>query len=144
MTYRPHDMKALLRFAGIDSDRVSIFPVMAEQFHIKCQDEGHARDVRERLRDVKVDGGSAIFARAEGESVFAGCSIHTLQEQDKIATSRKSCRREVRRSFLHDSHHAKDSMSDPECCGSAHVATRWRAKKYRSGRSRRRFCPPWA
>jgi hypothetical protein len=90
VTYRPHDMKALLRFAGIDSDRVHIFPVMAEQFHVKCQDEGHARDVGERLRDVKVDGGSAIFARAEGESVFAGCSIHTLQEQDKIATSRAS------------------------------------------------------
>jgi hypothetical protein len=90
VTYRPHDMKALLRFAGIDSDRVRISPVMAEQFHVKCQDEGHARDVCERLRDVKIDGTSAIFARAEGESVFVGCSIYTLQEQGKIATSRAS------------------------------------------------------
>jgi hypothetical protein len=88
VTYRPHDMQALLSFAGVASDRVSIFPVMAEQFHVKCQDEEHAREVCERLRDVKVDGRSAMFARAEGASVFVGCSVHTLQERGKIATSR--------------------------------------------------------
>jgi hypothetical protein len=88
VTYRPHDMQELLRFAGIDSDRVNIFPVMAEEFHVKCQDEEHARDVAERLRDVKVEGAAAMFARIDGESVLAGCSIFTVQEQKKVATSR--------------------------------------------------------
>jgi hypothetical protein len=29
-----------------------------------------------------------MFARTDGESVLAGCSIFALQEQNKIATSR--------------------------------------------------------
>lgn len=88
VTYRPHDMRALLRFAGIHADRVSIFPVMAEQFHVKCNDEKHARDVAERLHDVKVDGAPAMFVRVDGDSVLAGCSIFTVLAQNKVATSR--------------------------------------------------------
>jgi hypothetical protein len=64
VTYRPHDMRALLRLAGIDSERTSIFPVMAEQFHVKCQDEEHARDVAERLPTASRQCSLASTAKA--------------------------------------------------------------------------------
>jgi len=88
VTYRPRDFARLLRFAGIESGRVEIFPVMAEQFHVKCQDEPHAREVAAQLHDVKVNGASAVYVRTEGDSVFAGCSVFELRNGTEIITSR--------------------------------------------------------
>jgi hypothetical protein len=88
VTYRPHEMTRLLQFAGIESERVQIFPVMAEQFHIKCQNARQAEEVAAQLRDIKVDGVSAMLARTEDDSVFAGCSVFTLQDGAQIVTSR--------------------------------------------------------
>ena len=88
VTYRPHDFKRLLRFAGIDTDMVQVFPVMAEQFHVKCQDTQHASEVATLLQQIHVNGSSAMFARAEGDNVFAGCWLFAPQAVSVIATSR--------------------------------------------------------
>jgi len=67
---------------------VQIFPVMAEQFHVKCQDEPHAREVAAQLHEVKVNGASAMFARLDGDSVFAGCSVFELRDGTDTVISR--------------------------------------------------------
>jgi hypothetical protein len=61
---------------------------MAEQFHVKCQDEPHAREVAAQLHEVKVNGASAVYARTEGDGVFAGCSFFELRNGTEIMTSR--------------------------------------------------------
>jgi hypothetical protein len=88
VTYRPRDFTRLLRFAGIESERVQIFPVMAEQFHVKCQDSRHAHEVAGQLRDITINGTCAMFTRLDGNSVFAGCSVFDWRDGNEIVSSR--------------------------------------------------------
>ena len=92
VTYRPRDFARLLKFAGIDTTRLQLHPVMAEQFHIQCLDAGHAREVAAALRELVMDGDPVMTARLEGDSVFAGCSLFTLQDGARMVTSRANQR----------------------------------------------------
>lgn len=70
---RPKSFAAFLAFADLPLDPSACVPVMAEQFHIVCRDEGQARNVDEALARLAFDDGSPLMAhRSEETGVFAG------------------------------------------------------------------------
>lgn len=75
MFYKPHDVPALLRFAGIDASDVRIEPVMSEQFHVRFGDEATAMAAKASLDALTVDGRAAMRSRLEGVSIFTGCAL---------------------------------------------------------------------
>jgi hypothetical protein len=74
-TYRPSNFEALLNFAGVDTQDVSVKPVMAEQFHIDCASAEQAKEIADKLTSLKLEGEQAIGAGVNGDSVFAGCRL---------------------------------------------------------------------
>lgn len=73
--FRPHDVAALLRFAGID-ETVGIASVMAEDFRVFFADEaGAAAGERGLAALALADGTPLLRVRRTGTEVYAGCSI---------------------------------------------------------------------
>ncbi len=74
--YKPHDMRKLLEFVGINTSECRIDPVMSEQFHLRFADHAAAAQAKAQLDAVKIDSGRSVFgSRLEADSVFTGCSI---------------------------------------------------------------------
>jgi hypothetical protein len=73
--YRPKDFAQLLSRAGITSP-CRVEPVMAEQFWLRLDDVASATDAQTKLASLKVEQEEAVFAKRDGCSVFASCSIH--------------------------------------------------------------------
>jgi hypothetical protein len=74
--YKPHDVRKLLEFLGIDPAGCRIEPVMSEQFHLRFTSDEAAAKAKSMLDAARTDAGGAVFSsRLEGHSVFTGCSI---------------------------------------------------------------------
>jgi hypothetical protein len=73
-TFRPRDFMQFIRFAGIDPTDVKIKPVMAEEFHILC-DESKREILLRSILAVSCNNKPVMKARIEDEGIFCGCAI---------------------------------------------------------------------
>jgi hypothetical protein len=81
-TYRPTKFEDLLSFAGIQPDRVTVKPVMAEEFSLECGTDAEAEAAESRLRLLTVNGQPVMKTERKGSSVFTGCAIQNVTDLD--------------------------------------------------------------
>jgi len=72
--YRPHDMEAFARAAGVTAP-VTVSAVMSEQFHVFFRTEAEAGAAYERLKTLSVNGKPALKLERNGTALFTGCGI---------------------------------------------------------------------
>jgi hypothetical protein len=72
--YRPEEPDDLFQFAGISSSP-DFAPVMSEQFRLNFPSEGEAREAQEKLLSLRWADRPVMMARAQGNEVFAGCTV---------------------------------------------------------------------
>jgi hypothetical protein len=76
--YRPRKFEKVLEFAGINSNFVCS-PVMAEEFHIRFENEQDATQAEEKLKALQVltvQGGRPMMRlKRNGKDIYAGCGI---------------------------------------------------------------------
>lgn len=82
-TFRPHRFEDLLQFAGIAPGAVRIQPVMAEEFHISCNDDSAAKEALARLQALQVAGTPLMRLQRDGANLFAACAINDVGTADK-------------------------------------------------------------
>lgn len=73
VTYRPTNFSKFLQFIDVDPKKVSIKPVMAEQFYIDCSDIETAEKVEKMLTGLKINQKNAMMVKREGLNIFTGC-----------------------------------------------------------------------
>ena len=87
--YKPFDHAALTAFAGI-TDPYVYEPVMAEQFHLRFDNEVLADAARDKLMALNVDGhgGSIMEIRREGAMLVTQCIVGQPPAEEAMVTSR--------------------------------------------------------
>jgi hypothetical protein len=89
-TFRPRDFNRFLSFAGVDPRRVTVKPVMAEQFHLDFDSEEDCRKAREALADLTLGGEPLMLLNQETpRQLFSGCLVTDARKAD-AAIVRKS------------------------------------------------------
>jgi hypothetical protein len=83
-TYRPRSFPELLDFAGIPRHGAKVHPVMAEQFSVEFTDESAAGMAEARLAELTVDGRPIMLAKRSGTAIFAGCTLHSAADVDRV------------------------------------------------------------
>ncbi len=73
--YRPTEFSALTSFAGV-TDRYSVSPVMANQFHLYFETVEAAERAAQRLAAVRYLDRRAIAVERNGSGLFVGCRIY--------------------------------------------------------------------
>ncbi|HUR77928.1 MAG TPA: hypothetical protein VMZ22_08265 [Acidimicrobiales bacterium] len=74
-TFRPINFGAFLRFAGIDTAKVEVKPVMAEQFRIVSDSPAVLEDAETELRAMRVGDDALMAIRREDDALFVGCAV---------------------------------------------------------------------
>jgi hypothetical protein len=91
--YRPRKFETLLEFAGINT-KYNCSPVMAEEFHIRFENEQDANEAEQKLRNLQINQRPIIrFRSSNCQDIYGGCGI--FEEIPKnailnIANSEKS------------------------------------------------------
>jgi hypothetical protein len=73
--YRPTDAARLTAFAGI-TDRYTVSPVMAHQFHLYFDTPEAAQAAASSLSRLRHRGRPALSVERNGSGVFAGCRVY--------------------------------------------------------------------
>lgn len=90
--YRPRKFENVLEFAGVNSKYVCS-PVMAEEFHIRFENEQDATEAEQKLLALQVNQRSMMRLKRNGKDVFGGCGIFDQISNDatlSIANSENS------------------------------------------------------
>jgi hypothetical protein len=83
--YRPTEFSALTSFAGV-TDRYSVSPVMANQFHLYFETAEAAERAAQRLTAVRYLDRQAIAVEQNGRGLFVGCRIYEPLPRDARLT----------------------------------------------------------
>ncbi len=89
---RPRKFESLLEFAGVKSKYISS-PVMAEEFHIRFENEQDATDAEQKLIKLQINQRPIMRLRRNGKDIFGGCGIFESIPKNailNIANSEKS------------------------------------------------------
>lgn len=83
--YRPRKFEKILEFAGINSKFVCT-PVMAEEFHIRFENNQDATEAEENLLALQVNQRPMMRLRRTGNDIFGGCGIFDELPNDATLT----------------------------------------------------------
>ncbi|BAZ48928.1 hypothetical protein NIES4103_15390 [Nostoc sp. NIES-4103] len=83
--YRPRKFEKLLEFAGINSKFVCT-PVMAEEFHIRFENNQDATEAEQNLLALQVNQRPTMRLRRTGNDIYAGCGIFDELPNDATLT----------------------------------------------------------
>jgi hypothetical protein len=84
VTYRPRRLEDLLEYVGLAGDRVSVQPVMAEEFVVRFPSEAEALRGEELFARLRVAGGEQLLGFAnEGDYLVGGCAVTDAGAMDK-------------------------------------------------------------
>ncbi|MGM3305435.1 hypothetical protein ACSQ6I_05490 [Anabaena sp. WFMT] len=89
---RPRKFESLLDFAGVKSNYICS-PVMAEEFHIRFENEQDTTDAEQKLINLQINQRPIMRLRRNGKDIFGGCGIFEEIPQNailNIANSKKS------------------------------------------------------
>ena len=90
--YRPRKFENVLEFAGVKSNYICS-PVMAEEFHIRFENEQDAYEAEKRLLALEVNERPMMRLQRNGTEVLGGCGIFDKLPNDatlNIANSKHS------------------------------------------------------
>ena len=90
--FRPRKFESLLYFAGVKSNYICS-PVMAEEFHIRFENEQNATDAEQKLINLQINQRPIMRLKRNGKDIFGGCGIFEEIPRNailKIANSEKS------------------------------------------------------
>ena len=91
--YRPEDPHKLFEFAGFGGNP-EFAPIMSEQFRLIFASEAEASAAEKTLLGLHIGDRQVMLARAEGNEIFAGCTIFERVPSDSmIVNSRGVARR---------------------------------------------------
>ena len=110
--YRPEDPDELFEFAGVAGDP-EFAPVMSEQFRLLFVSEAEASAAQEALLGLRMGNRPVMLARAQGNEVFAGCTIFERVPPDSIVVNNKGI---VRRFYelFYNCNLVKSGMHHPD------------------------------
>ncbi|MBH8563678.1 hypothetical protein I8748_16015 [Nostoc sp. CENA67] len=83
--YRPRKFEKLLEFAGINSKFVCS-PVMAEEFHIRFENNQDATEAEQNLLALQVNQRPMMRLRRTGNDIYGGCGIFDELPNDATLT----------------------------------------------------------
>jgi len=85
--YRPKNFDTLLKLLGLDISRVSVAPVMAEEFLLSFADSRVAEDALTRLSQSKI-GGAPLFRVVPSDelTVKVGCTVNEWHQSQPTVT----------------------------------------------------------
>lgn len=90
--YRPEDPRELFEFAGFGGDP-EFAPVMSEQFRLLFASEADASAAERALLELRIGNRPVMLARADGNEVFAGCTIFEGVPPDSMIVNGKGVAR---------------------------------------------------
>lgn len=82
-TFRPHRFEDLLKYAGIEPLTVRIKPVMAEEFHITCENPAAATLIKAKLLDLSVGDEPLMRITQDDGNLFAACTINDARTAEQ-------------------------------------------------------------
>lgn len=92
-TYRPRSWDAVLRLAGYSAAEVDVTPIMAEQFVVHCKTVVAAREAKDALSRLTVDGAPLMRFDLEDRALVGGCAVnHAGAVSSRIAGTADSSR----------------------------------------------------
>jgi hypothetical protein len=89
---RPRKFKSILDFADVKSNYICS-PVMAEQFHVRFENEQDATEAEQKLINLQINQRPIMRLRRNGKDIFGGCGIFEEIPQNailNIANSKRS------------------------------------------------------
>lgn len=90
--YRPRKFESLLEFAGVKSNYICS-PVMAEEFHVRFENEQDATEAEQKLMNLQINQRQIMRLKRNSKDIFGGCGIFEEILQNailNIANSKKS------------------------------------------------------
>lgn len=84
--YRPRKFENLLAFAGVTSN-YTCSPVMAEEFHIRFENEQDADDAEQLLVALQIDNRPMMRLKRSRAEIFGSCGIFDQLPNDTILTT---------------------------------------------------------
>ncbi len=111
--YRTRGIDKLLQFAGVTT-ACRYFPVMSEEFHLRFENEAHARVAHRRLTSLRVEDKPALDLRCEGSQLFGGCHVFTQLPGDAVLRSEETGASKPFFDFFYQAQSLKSGMHHPD------------------------------
>ncbi len=110
--YRPSDIVRLLKFAGVTQPSTST-PLMAEVFNIQLRDEDSAKQVEQRLNELRVGGRQAILVQRKDALLNVKCQLHDRQSSEAMIARADGTEAKFHQLFF-ELEDAKSGMHHPD------------------------------
>lgn len=113
-TFRPSDFDRFLSFAGVDPKRVTVKPVMAEQFHLDFKTEADCAQARNALADLTIDGEPLMLIQQETPlQLFSGCLVTDARKADAEILRKSTGSKASFREYFYMIHTVRSGHHDP-------------------------------